>query len=178
MNRSWQWCDDIQHDRTGAETTRRGELWCLHEHLQLWSRWLRIGHPHGHGFGCNGIHISRVSKRTIENQKSPLCKKANELLYNYYITMLHALHLSVFIGLKLCFWLDHLVLVLPGAHFLGLCFGLGGTEKWGMALLLSHAIACLLSSWKAWLFLCSKGKGIMVLLHGENTEILAIWSFL
>ena len=38
------------------------------------------------------------------------------------------LYLSIFIGLILCLWLDHLFLVLPGTCFLGLCLGLGGAE--------------------------------------------------
>ena len=71
----------------------------------------------------------------------------------------HVLHLSVFMGLNLCLWLDHLVLVLPKAYFLGLCLGLGGAEKYGIALSLSHTITCLLSSWKAWISYVTRGKG-------------------
>ena len=57
-------------------------------------------------------------------------------------------------------------------------FGLRRSRKYGMALLLSCAVVYLLSFWKAHIFLCSEGKGVMVWLHGENTMDLAIWSFL
>ena len=53
------------------------------------------------------------------------------------------LYLSVFIGLNQCLWLDHLVLVFPGVC---LHLGLGGAEKYVMALLSFHVVVCLFSS--------------------------------
>ena len=50
-------------------------------------------------------------------------------LFQSLKSLSHLLNLSVFIGLNPCLQLDHLVLVLPGTHFLGLCLGLGGPEK-------------------------------------------------
>ena len=52
----------------------------------------------------------------------------------YYVYFIHLILLCVksstyFIRLNLWLQLDHLVLALPGAHFLGLQCGLGGVEN-------------------------------------------------
>ena len=59
------------------------------------------------------------------------------------------LYLLVLIGLNQWLWLDQLVLVLPGAHFLGLRCGFGGAENRGVTPQF-HVVVCLeLSSSKA-----------------------------
>ena len=50
-------------------------------------------------------------------------------LFQSLESLSHVLNLFVFIGLNLHLQLDHVVLVLPGACFLGLYLGLGGVEK-------------------------------------------------
>ena len=57
-------------------------------------------------------------------------------------------------------------------------FGLGLGRKIRHSIALFHADICLFLSWNTWISLHREGKGIMVLLHGENTVDLAIWSFL
>ena len=74
-------------------------------------------------------------------------------------------------------WLDHLVLVLSGAHLLGLWEGFGGPENWGIIPLFHISIASLLfSSLKACILHLKDGTGITLLLYGENIVDSTVWS--